>query len=47
MKKYTYYLMKNLVEGKQSDNATMFDFESIHEIIGSFLISLRWKVSEN
>uniref|UniRef100_A0A0R3RIG2 TPR_REGION domain-containing protein n=1 Tax=Elaeophora elaphi TaxID=1147741 RepID=A0A0R3RIG2_9BILA len=34
VKKYTYYLMKNLAEGKQSDDATMFNFESIHEIIG-------------
>uniref|UniRef100_A0A915PNM4 Tetratricopeptide repeat protein n=1 Tax=Setaria digitata TaxID=48799 RepID=A0A915PNM4_9BILA len=34
VKKYTYYLMKNLAEGKQTDNATMFDFESVHEIIG-------------
>ncbi|EFO28090.2 hypothetical protein LOAG_00402 [Loa loa] len=34
VKKYTYYLMKNLAEGKQFDDATMFDFESIHEIIG-------------
>uniref|UniRef100_A0A1I8EJN1 TPR Domain containing protein n=1 Tax=Wuchereria bancrofti TaxID=6293 RepID=A0A1I8EJN1_WUCBA len=34
VKKYTYYLMKILAEGKQSDDATMFDFESVHEIIG-------------
>ncbi|KAM3722269.1 SKI3 subunit of superkiller complex protein [Dirofilaria immitis] len=34
VKKYTYYLMKNLAEGKQSDDATMFDFESVHEILG-------------
>ncbi|VDK72749.1 unnamed protein product [Onchocerca ochengi] len=34
VKKYTYYLMKNLAENKQFDDATMFDFESIHEIIG-------------
>ncbi|CAG9535468.1 unnamed protein product [Cercopithifilaria johnstoni] len=34
VKKYTNYLMKNLAEGKQSDDATMFDFESVHEIIG-------------
>ncbi|VBB29025.1 unnamed protein product [Acanthocheilonema viteae] len=34
VKKYTYYMMKNLAEGKQSDDATMFDFESVHEIIG-------------
>lgn len=33
VKKYTYYLMKILAEGKQSDDATMFDFESVHEII--------------
>ncbi|VDK87617.1 unnamed protein product [Litomosoides sigmodontis] len=34
VKKYTYYLMKNLAQGKQSNDATMFDFESVHEIIG-------------
>nr|CDQ03815.1 Bm6593, isoform e [Brugia malayi] len=37
VKKYTYYLMKILAEGKQSDDATMFDFESVHEIIEKLL----------